>query len=95
MSYRTPASNSTPRPRRFLDRRSVETGAFGAPSLHAKWIVVDDRRALVTSANLTAAAQARNLGLGVLIDDAARAVGIRQVFDSLVARRRVERLPGF
>lgn len=41
----------------------------GKASLHAKCVVVDDRRALVTSANLTGRAHDRNIELGLLVDD--------------------------
>ena len=37
-------------------------------SLHAKCIVVDDRRALVTSANFTSRGQERNVEVGVLVE---------------------------
>jgi phosphatidylserine/phosphatidylglycerophosphate/cardiolipin synthase-like enzyme len=38
-------------------------------SLHAKCIVIDDERALVTSANFTNRGQERNIEVGVLIHD--------------------------
>ncbi len=63
----------TPRPEIYFDPRSLESDAAGKPSLHAKCVVVDDRRALVTSANLTEAAQERNIELGVLLDDVEKA----------------------
>ncbi|RYG32860.1 MAG: phospholipase, partial [Burkholderiales bacterium] len=39
-------------------------------SLHAKCLVVDGARALVTSANFTRSGQARNIELGVVVHDA-------------------------
>lgn len=38
-------------------------------SLHAKCVVVDEARTLVTSANFTSRGQSRNVEVGVLIDD--------------------------
>lgn len=56
----------TPVPEIYHDPRTVQPG--GAASLHAKCIVVDDRRALVTSANFTDRGQTRNMEVGALIE---------------------------
>lgn len=58
-----------PQPTLYFDPR---TAAPGPPwvSLHAKCIVVDTCRALLTSANFTHRGQRRNIEAGVLIDDA-------------------------
>ncbi len=56
----------SPYPRFFYDPRPLE-GVYA--SLHAKCVVIDDRRALVTSANFTDRGQTRNVEVGVLIDD--------------------------
>ena len=73
-----------PWPTIYYDPRTVAPG--GAASLHAKCIVVDGRRTLVTSANFTDRGQTRNVELGVLIDDpgfGARVVGqFRALVDS-------------
>lgn len=55
-----------PIPRLFYDPRTVEPTSTA--SLHAKCIVVDDCRALVTSANFTARGQERNVEVGVLVN---------------------------
>jgi phosphatidylserine/phosphatidylglycerophosphate/cardiolipin synthase-like enzyme len=52
----------------YYDPRTVNPGLFA--SLHAKCIVVDERKSLVTSANFTDRGQSRNVEVGVLIDDA-------------------------
>jgi phosphatidylserine/phosphatidylglycerophosphate/cardiolipin synthase-like enzyme len=59
-----------PWPDVYFDPR---TAAPGPPwvSLHAKCIVVDDERALVTSANFTDRGHERNIEAGVLIEDRA------------------------
>ncbi len=51
-------------PTLFYDPRSLETGDSRA-SLHAKCVIVDRSRALVTSANFTDAAQRKNVEVGV------------------------------
>ncbi len=56
-----------PKPDMYCDRRSDDPGR--RCSLHAKCVVVDDERTLITSANFTERGQARNIELGALIDD--------------------------
>jgi len=51
-------------PKVYYDPRSLETGEWRA-SLHAKCVIVDRVRALVTSANFTDAAQRKNVEVGV------------------------------
>ena len=55
-----------PIPRLYYDPRTIEPSSTA--SLHAKCIVVDDRRALVTSANFTNRGQERNVEVGVLVE---------------------------
>jgi phosphatidylserine/phosphatidylglycerophosphate/cardiolipin synthase-like enzyme len=52
--------------------------------LHAKAMVVDDERVLVTSANFTEAALDRNIELGLLVQDRAMADSIKAHFQGLV-----------
>jgi phosphatidylserine/phosphatidylglycerophosphate/cardiolipin synthase-like enzyme len=79
-------------PEVFYDPRSLSTKPGVKASLHAKVIVVDDCRALVTSANFTEAAHERNIETGVLIDSASFATSLRIQFDSLVEHGIVARL---
>jgi len=53
-------------PELYYDPRSLESGEARA-SLHAKCVIVDRERALITSANFTDAAQRKNIELGVAI----------------------------
>jgi phosphatidylserine/phosphatidylglycerophosphate/cardiolipin synthase-like enzyme len=69
-----------PVPRIFYDPRTITRGSRA--SLHAKCIVVDDRRVLVTSANFTSRGQERNIEVGVLIDDEALARRLAGQFQS-------------
>lgn len=57
-----------PRPRVWIDRRSLMPGPPYS-SLHAKCVVVDGQHALVSSANFTQRGQLRNIEVGALIDD--------------------------
>ena len=50
--------------------------------------------ALVTSASFTAAAQARNIEVGLLLADSAVASALTERFNRLVASGSLERLPG-
>jgi phosphatidylserine/phosphatidylglycerophosphate/cardiolipin synthase-like enzyme len=60
-------------------------------SLHAKCVVVDDRWAIITSANFTEAAQERNIEAGVLLDHPRLATSLAArftaLFDSGLVRR--------
>lgn len=56
-----------PYPRLQYDPRTLDPNERA--SLHAKCIVVDGRRTLITSANFTDRGHSRNVELGVLIDD--------------------------
>jgi phosphatidylserine/phosphatidylglycerophosphate/cardiolipin synthase-like enzyme len=60
-----------PLPSIYCDPRTAERESRF--SLHAKRIVVDETRALVTSANFTDRGQTRNIEMGVLVDDPATA----------------------
>lgn len=54
-------------PALYFDPRSLETGEARA-SLHAKCVIVDRERALITSANFTDAAQRKNIEAGVVLN---------------------------
>lgn len=76
----------TPRPEVFYDRRALDPTVGPRACLHAKCIVQDEARALITSANLTEAAQERNIEAGVLIADEAFARRVVRQFETLVER---------
>jgi phosphatidylserine/phosphatidylglycerophosphate/cardiolipin synthase-like enzyme len=54
----------------FYDPRSLAESETHRASLHAKCVVVDGARALIGSANLTKAAQQRNIEIGVVVSGA-------------------------
>ncbi len=62
--------------------------------LHAKCIVIDEQRALITSANFTEAAHARNLEAGVVITDPSIAKSLQAQFDILVERGELKPVSG-
>lgn len=57
---------------------------------HSKVVLVDSRSAFVTSANLSVAAEERNLEAGVIIRDAGFASSMRQRFDGLRAAGAIQ-----
>lgn len=80
-------------PNVYYDPRSLAMESWKRSSLHAKCAIIDSRRALVTSANFTPAAQDRNIEAGVVIDSAAFATRLQEQFESLVTRGRLRPLP--
>jgi len=54
-------------PKLYYDPRSLEPNAPARASLHAKCLIVDNRVALITSANYTEAAQKRNIEAGIIV----------------------------
>lgn len=72
-----------PVPKLYCDRRSLYPGPPWS-SLHAKCVVVDGERALVSSANFTERGQERNIETGVLIRDESFASLLERQWMSLV-----------
>lgn len=58
-----------PEPRIFYDPRTVAGDEYA--SIHAKCVVIDERSALVGSANFTDRGHSRNIEVGVRVDDEA------------------------
>lgn len=71
------------RPEVLYYPRSVDIDAERRATMHAKCIVVDGKRCFVSSANLTEAAQERNIELGLLVESQALAVRISAQCDEL------------
>ena len=81
-------------PETFYDPRSLATEGKSRACLHAKCIVIDDQRALITSANFTEAAHKRNIEAGTVITDSILARALRGQFDTLVDQAVLKRVPG-
>lgn len=77
-----------PYPRFYYDPRTV--AAQSIASLHAKCVVVDERRTLIGSANFTDRGQTRNVEIGVLIEDAEFARQVVLQWQGLVNEALVE-----
>lgn len=83
----------TPKPDVFYDPTSAVRGPPWV-SLHAKCIVVDDERSLVTSANFTDRGQTRNIEAGVLIDDRRFAEDLAAQWRQLIVEGVVKKYVG-
>jgi phosphatidylserine/phosphatidylglycerophosphate/cardiolipin synthase-like enzyme len=57
-------------------------------------VIVDDMRALVTSANFAEAAMDRNIEAGVIVEDAVFASRLRAQFDALERSEQIRSVPG-
>jgi len=71
-----------PRPTVYYDPRTL--APHSRVSLHAKCVAVDDRWALVTSANFTDRGQTRNIEAGVLVEDRAFATALAAQWRGLI-----------
>lgn len=80
-------------PEVFFDPRSLATDGAERACLHAKCIVIDDDRALITSANFTEAAHERNIEAGTVITDTVLAKALKAQFDTLVDHGALLRVP--
>lgn len=74
-----------PAPQIYYDPRALAPrGDKQRASMHAKCVIVDERDALLTSANFTEAAQHRNIEAGVRVQDPHFALHLAQQFERLV-----------
>lgn len=74
----------------YYDARADGDGEQG--SMHAKCVVVDEAATFITSANFTAAAQTRNVEVGVLVRDGGFAARVGSQWRSLTARGLFRRM---
>lgn len=70
-------------PELFYLKRSLAVNAAERASLHAKCIIADRTTLFITSANFTPAAHARNLELGIRLNDPRSALRILDYFSAL------------
>lgn len=71
---------------------SLDTNWKTRASMHAKMVIVDRKRVMITSANLTRAAQTKNIEAGVIISDPATATRLTNHFEGLVNDQVFKRL---
>ncbi|MEO0373173.1 MAG: DISARM system phospholipase D-like protein DrmC [Cyanobacteria bacterium P01_A01_bin.17] len=81
-------------PEVFHDPRALAITPGPKACLHAKCVVIDEERLLVTSANFTEAAHQRNIEAGALIADPVAARALRFQFETLVNKGVLLRVPG-
>jgi phosphatidylserine/phosphatidylglycerophosphate/cardiolipin synthase-like enzyme len=81
-------------PEVYYDPRSLSTDPAVKSCLHAKCVIVDDREVFLTSANLTEAAQQRNIEAGLVVNSEALATRVRDHFISMVSANLVLALFG-
>jgi phosphatidylserine/phosphatidylglycerophosphate/cardiolipin synthase-like enzyme len=81
-------------PEIYYDRRALAADAPKRASLHAKCVVVDERKTLVTSANFTDAAQRRNIEAGIFVVDSDLARSLLRQFDALIGNGLLRQVPG-
>ncbi|MDH3726455.1 MAG: DISARM system phospholipase D-like protein DrmC [Myxococcales bacterium] len=80
-----------PYPELYYDLRAIESPPPYS-ILHAKCVVVDSKRAFVSSANFTMQGQERNIEVGVLLDDSRFAEHLARQWMGLVQARKVGRV---
>ena len=81
-------------PEIFYDPRSLNKLPGPKTCLHAKCIVIDSEKLLITSANFTEAAHQRNIEAGILVSDRMTAQAMQAQFEMLANRRILQRVPG-
>ncbi|MDP3273842.1 MAG: DISARM system phospholipase D-like protein DrmC [Deltaproteobacteria bacterium] len=79
-----------PFPAVYYDPRTARPGPPWC-TLHAKCIVVDTARTLITSANFTDRGQTRNIEVGVLLDDPGFAADLQTQLQLLISSEQVLR----
>lgn len=79
-------------PELFYFTKSQEADWRQRASMHAKIVAIDRQKMLVTSANLTRAAQVKNIEVGVIIDNTRE---VNRVVDYLDALRQQQVFQGF
>lgn len=81
-------------PNVFYDPRALDFTKGPRGCLHAKCVIIDEERLLVTSANFTEAAHQRNIEAGVLMNDSIAARTLRSQFETLVTKKILQKVPG-
>lgn len=79
-------------PEIWYDPRSFDIQESGGGVLHAKSVIIDQRVALITSANFTSAAQTKNIEAGVLIRQSRIVKRLHAYFSGLISTSVVKKL---
>ena len=81
-----------PMPDVWFDPRGMALDPAQKAVLHAKCVIIDRRVALVSSANLTHAAQQKNIEAGVLVRDPEQSIVLHDFFKGLIETGGLQRL---
>ncbi len=68
----------------YYDVRSLQSENHQQSCLHAKCMVVDYQKVLITSANFTMAAHERNIEVGISVDNSSLALALHSQFEQLI-----------
>jgi phosphatidylserine/phosphatidylglycerophosphate/cardiolipin synthase-like enzyme len=80
-------------PEIFYDPRTLEdSNSAKSACLHAKFVIADQRRVFLSSANFTEAAQQRNIEAGVITDNPVLASDLSKHFQSLIDHAHLKQL---
>ena len=85
--------SARPLPEVYFNPRSLGHAKDKKSCMHAKCVVVDARRVLITSANFTEAAQHRNIEVGLIVHSDPLAGRITRFFSSMITEGLLARLP--
>lgn len=80
-------------PEVYYDPRSLSEDPLRRSSLHAKCVIADRARAIITSANFTEAAWLRNIELGVLVNYEPLIARLGAYIDGLITASLFSRCP--
>jgi len=81
-----------PLPEVYFDPRSLIPHGEKRACMHAKCVVVDQRIALISSANFTEAAQQRNIEVGLIVNSETLARRISRFFSLMISKGLLEQL---
>jgi phosphatidylserine/phosphatidylglycerophosphate/cardiolipin synthase-like enzyme len=81
-----------PRPEIYYDPRALEADTKKRACLHAKFIIIDRRKVLITSANFTQAAQQRNIEAGLVMISQNECNNLTNYFEGLRNSRALLKL---
>lgn len=82
-----------PAPEIYFDPRALNTESHLRASLHAKIVVIDRAKLLLTSANFTEAAHQRNIEMGILSQTTYLVEQVASYFEGLRQSGQLQRLP--
>lgn len=80
------------KPRVWYFPESLHMNASDRASMHAKFVIADEERCFITSANFTEAAQKKNIEVGVELSHSHEPKALSMYFKQLIAEGKLEQL---